>query len=78
MSHNTNQCCNYNKDTNPVATDTGEPFDSKKPYKKGGHKQLAYLTVPVESLVKKGLKKAANSKEPKCHNDSSSSDSDSE
>jgi hypothetical protein len=39
---------------------------------------MAYLTAPVESLVKKGLKKAMKGKKCKCSRgyDSSSSDSD--
>jgi hypothetical protein len=46
--------------------------------KKGGNKQLAYLTVTIKSLVKKGLKKAAKSMKCKPCYDSSNSDSDSE
>jgi hypothetical protein len=37
----------------------------KKPFKKGGNKQMAYLTATVESLIKKGLKKAMKSKKCK-------------
>jgi hypothetical protein len=40
----------------------GKPSEAKKLFKKGGHKQMAYLTATIESLVKKGLKKAAKSK----------------
>jgi hypothetical protein len=36
---------------------------------------MAYLTAAVESLVKKGLKKAMKSKKHKCYNSSSDSDS---
>jgi hypothetical protein len=39
--------------------------DAKKPSKKGGNKQMAYLTATIESLVKKGLKKAMKSKKRK-------------
>ncbi len=56
-----------------------KPSDAKKPFKKGGNKQMAYLTTAVESLVKKGLKKAMKSKKHKCRSyDLSSSDSNSE
>ncbi len=37
-------------------------MNAKKPAKKGGNQQMAYLTAAVESLVKKGLKKAMKSK----------------
>jgi hypothetical protein len=52
-----------------------KPTDAKKPFKKGGNKQMAYLTATVESLMKKGLKKAMKSKKckPNCTYDSSSS-----
>ncbi len=57
-----------------------KPINAKKPAKKGGDKQMAYLLATVETLVKKGLKKAMNGKKRKCNHayDSSSSDSDSE
>ena len=57
-----------------------KPAEAKKPFKKGGNKQMAYLSATVETLVKKGLKKAMKGKKRK-HNrayDSSSSDSVSE
>jgi hypothetical protein len=38
------------------------PSNTKKPFKKGGDKQMAYLMAAIETLVKKGLKKAAKSK----------------
>jgi hypothetical protein len=49
-----------------------------KPAKKGGDKQMAYLTATIESLVKKELKKAMQGKKRKRSRvyDSSSSDSD--
>jgi hypothetical protein len=55
----------------------GKPADAKKPAKKGGDKQMAYLTAIVESLVKKGLKKAMKGKNCKRNRayESSSSDS---
>ena len=48
----------------------------KKPYKKHGgtdDKQIAYLQDTVESLVKKGLKKAARKRRKKHSHDDSSS-----
>jgi hypothetical protein len=42
-----------------------KPGDAKQPSKKGGHKQMAYLTATIESLMKKGLKKAMKSKKCK-------------
>ncbi len=58
----------------------GKPANAKKPAKKGGDKQMAYLTAIVESIVKKGLKKAMKGKKRKhnCAYDSLCSDSDSE
>jgi hypothetical protein len=57
-----------------------KPADAKKPAKKGGDKQMAYLSATIETLVKKGLKKAMKGKKCKRNRayDSSSSDSDSE
>jgi hypothetical protein len=52
-----------------------KPAEVKKPAKKGGNKQMAYLSATLETLVKKGLKKAMKGKKCK-HNhayDSSSS-----
>jgi hypothetical protein len=56
------------------------PPIAKKPAKKGGEKQMAYLLATDETLVKKGLKKAMKGKKRKhnCAYVSSSSDSDSE
>jgi hypothetical protein len=78
LTHNTNKCCKYNKDGNPMAAAAGKPFEAKKPFMKGGHKQLASLTPTVNSRVKKGLKKAAKSKKRKHSYDLSNSDSNSE
>ncbi len=54
-------------------------MNAKKPAKEGGDQQMAYLAATIESLVKKGLKKAMKGKKCKCNHayDSSSSDSDS-
>ncbi len=65
MTHNTKEICRRNKDSNPVATAALKPSDAKEPFKKGGKKQMAYLTAIVESLMKKGLKKAMKSKKRK-------------
>jgi hypothetical protein len=48
--------------------------NAKKPAKKWGNQQMAYLTAAVESLVKKGLKKVMKGKKRKrsCTYDSSS------
>ena len=78
-SHNTKECRKYNKDGKAVAAAGKKPY-KKKPYKKdrgGNNKQLAYLTDAIESLVKKGLKKAVKKKHKKhsCYNSSSDSDS---
>jgi hypothetical protein len=57
-----------------------KPAEAKKLSKKGGDKQMAYLSATIKTLVKKGLKKAMKGKKRK-HNfsyDSSSRDSNSE
>ncbi len=56
-----------------------KPTEAKKPAKKGGDKQMAYLSATVETLVKKGLKKAMKGKKRNRNRayDSSSSDSNS-
>jgi hypothetical protein len=80
LTHNTKECRRYDGNGNLVSSFQGKPTDPKKPAKKGGDKQMAYLTATVESLVKKGLKKAMKGKKRKCNHayDSSISDSDSE
>ncbi len=65
LTHNTNECCKYGRDSNPVAAAAGKPFKAKMPFKKGGKKQMAHLTATVGSLVKKGLTKAVKSKKCK-------------
>jgi hypothetical protein len=64
---------------NPVALFVPKPAKARKPFKKGSNKQMAYLTA-VETLIKKGLKKAMKGKKHMRNRayDSSSSDSDSE
>jgi hypothetical protein len=79
LTHNTSDCCTYDKDGKPLGATPGKPSDSAKPHKKfGGDKQLAFMTAIIESF-QKGLKKQKKgSKKRKKHYDSSSSDSDSE
>jgi hypothetical protein len=76
LTHNTKECRRYNGNGNPVSLFQGKSADARKPAKKGGNKQMAYLTATAESLVKKGLKKAIKGKKRKCSRayDSSSSD----
>ncbi len=57
LTHNNKECRKYDKDDNPVAAAILKPSDAKKPFKKGGKKQMAYLTAAVESIVKKELKR---------------------
>jgi hypothetical protein len=80
LTHNTKECCRYDGNGNPISLFQTKPADAKRPAKKGGDKQMAYLTASIETLVKKGLKKAMKDKKHKRNHayDSSSSDSDSE
>jgi hypothetical protein len=77
LTHNTKECRRYNGNGNLVTSFQGKPANAKKPAKKGGNKQMDYLTATIESLVKKGLKKAMKGKKRKRNHayDSSSSDS---
>jgi hypothetical protein len=67
LTHNTKECCRYNGMGNPVSLFQTKPAEAKKADKKGGDKQMAYLSATVETLVKKGLKKAMNGKKHKCN-----------
>jgi hypothetical protein len=80
LTHNTKECRKYDRNGNPVSLFQIKLANAKKPAKKGGDQQMAYLLATVESLVKKGLQKAMKGKKCKgsCAYDSSSSDSDSE
>ncbi len=81
LTHNTKECRRYNGMGNPVAAATCKSCDVKQPSKKGGDKQMAYLTATVESLMKKRLKKAMKSKKcnrNRAYDSPSNSDSDSE
>jgi hypothetical protein len=78
LTHNTKECRRYDGNRNPISLFQDKPANAKKPAKKGGDQQMAYLMATVESVVEKGLKKAMKGKKCK-HNrayDSSSSDSD--
>jgi hypothetical protein len=77
LTHNTKECRRYD---GPVSLFQTKPANAIKPAKKGGDQQMAYLMATVESLVKKGLKKAMKGKKRNrnCAYDSSSSDSNSE
>ncbi len=65
LTHNTKECHRYDGNRNPVSSFQGKTANAKKPTKKGGNQQMAYLTATVESLVKKGLKKAMKGKKHK-------------
>jgi hypothetical protein len=65
LTHNTKECRRYNRNGNPVSSFQGKPANAKKPTKKWDNQQMAYLTAAVESLVKKGLKKAMKGKKCK-------------
>jgi hypothetical protein len=81
LTHNTKECCRYDRNGNPAAADGRTPSGAKPSSKFKGNKQMAYLMAAVESVMKKGLKKAIKSKKRKhncAYNSPSSSDSDSE
>ncbi len=65
LTLNTKECCRYNGMDNPVIVAACKPGDTKQPSEKGGNKQMAYLMATVESIMKKGLKKAMKSKKSK-------------
>jgi hypothetical protein len=67
LNHNTKECCRYNGMGNSMAAVACKSGDAKPTSKKRGKKQMAYLTATVESLMKKGLKKAIKSKKCKCN-----------
>ncbi len=53
LTHNTKECRRYNGNGNPISSFQTKPANAKKPAKKGGDQQMAYLMATVESLVKK-------------------------
>ncbi len=65
LTHNTKECHKYDGNGNPISSFQGKPANAKKPAKKGGSQQMAYLSATVESLVKKGLKKVMKGKKCK-------------
>jgi hypothetical protein len=67
LRHNTKECCEYGRMGNTMAAAAHKPSDAKKPFKKEGNKQMANLMATVESLMRKGLKKAMKSKKRKCN-----------
>jgi hypothetical protein len=75
LTHKTKECRRYDANGNPVSLFQSKPVNAKKPAKKGGEQQMAYLMAAVESLVKKGLKKTMKSKKHKRYNSSSNSNS---
>jgi hypothetical protein len=78
LTHNTKECCRYNGNGNPVAAAGRNPGGAKPSSKFGGDKQMAYLMAAIESVMKKGLKKAIKSKKRKrnrAYDSPSSSDS---
>ncbi len=80
LTHNTKECCRYDGNGNTMAAAGRKLSGAKLSSKLGGNKQMAYLMAAVESVMKKGLKKAMKSKKRKhnCAYDSpSSSESDS-
>ncbi len=79
LTHNTKECCRYDGNGNPISSFQGKPANAKNPAKKEGDQQMTYLMAAVESLVKKGLKKAMKGKKCKLNRAyDSSSNSDSE
>jgi hypothetical protein len=79
LTHSTKECHRYEGNGNLISSFQGKPTNAKKTAKKGGDQQMAYLMAAVESLVKKGLKKAIKGKKRKRSRAyDSSSDSDSE
>ncbi len=80
MSHNTQECCKYDKDGKAFASSAKKPY-KKKPYQKHGgsnNKQMDFLMDAIASLVKKGLKKAVKKHRKERSRGDSSSNSDSE
>ncbi len=80
LTHNTKECRRYSGMGNSVAVATCKSGDGKSTSKKEGEKLMAYLTATIESLMKKGLKKAMKSKKRKrnrTYDSPSSSDSNS-
>jgi hypothetical protein len=80
QTHNTSECCRFDKDGKETGK-SHKPFDpTKKPWKKGGGDlgQMAYLTKKLEKLEKKLKKSKSKKSSMKRARDSSSSSSDSD
>ncbi len=45
LTHNTKECHRYDRNGNPVSSFQGKPANAKRPAKKGGDQQMAYLTA---------------------------------
>jgi hypothetical protein len=67
-THNTLDCCCYDRFGKPLKAAAGMPSESKKPYKKsGGNKGMALMQSMFEAYVK-SQKKAGKSKKRKKRN----------
>ena len=78
QTHNTTECCRWDKDGKPLGQFGAKPSKKHKPYKKnGGKKGLAYMTAMLEA-IQNSQKRAAKSKKRKRRASDSSSDSNSE
>jgi hypothetical protein len=77
-THNTLDCRCYDSNGKPLEAAAGNPFESKKPYKKsGGNKGMAFMQSMFEAYVK-SQKKAGKFKKHKKRDYNSSDSSDSE
>jgi hypothetical protein len=62
QTHNTNECCRWDKDGKPLRQFGSKLSEKHNPYKKnGGKKGLAYMTSMLKA-IQKGQKKAAKRK----------------
>jgi hypothetical protein len=78
QTHNTLDCCHYDRNSKPLKAAAGKAAESKKPYKKfGGNKGMAFMQHMFEAYAK-SQKKAGKSKKHKKRNNDSSDSSDSE
>jgi hypothetical protein len=52
QTHNTLDCCHYDRNGRPLKAAAGKPSESKKPYKKsGGNKGTAFMQSMFEAYV---------------------------
>ncbi len=75
--HNTLDCRCYDSNGKPLEAAAGKPSESKKPYKTGGDKSMAFMQSMFEAYVKI-QKKAGKPKKHKKRDYDSSNSSDSE